>query len=404
MTIKMQKLKMLSLLNQRHILLPTTLFLLQGCMSPLALDHAVMAYDKTTSDIQSQQLLLNIARSQQHQPLHFTGVSNIAATFNFQFNAGATPALTGNSGLLMTPIFGGTVSENPTISIVPIEGEEFTRRLLAPFQENKLTMLLRQGADIDLILRLLAAELRIKNNQQDIVYTNCPKDIQGYRKFRQFVTQMSTVQDRHNLFIEPLQFEQSWQISLQNFTPEQLIDLQKDFKIDYDNKQQKLTITKRVTGHIVLTNYDPQILSNEERMKLNEEANKGAINDVMVDIREQYLGGEVPIHGFFRLRSFYNVLDFIGRDLDDEPEFFVEKFPQTPTVSENPIHSLGITISDNAPEKSPYFIQYDGVFYSLQPDTKYPWNREGFRLLHQIFQMTMAELSQHNSPSIMISK
>jgi hypothetical protein len=32
----------------------------------------------------------------------------------------------------LTPVFGGTISENPTISIVPIEGEEFTRRLLTP--------------------------------------------------------------------------------------------------------------------------------------------------------------------------------------------------------------------------------------------------------------------------------
>ena len=390
-------------LNRHHFLLSTAI-LLQGCMSPLALDHAVMAYDQTTSDIQSQQLLLNIARSQQHQPLHFTGVSNIAATFNFQFNAGATPALTGNAGMLMTPIFGGTISENPTISIVPIEGEEFTRRLLAPFQESKLTMLLRQGADIDLVLRLIAGELRIKSNKQDIVYTNCPKDVDGYRKFRQLVTQMSTIQDRHNLFVEPLQFEQSWQVSLGKLSPEQLVDLQKEFKVDYDAHNKQLNLTKRVTGHIVLTNYDPQTLSNEERIKLNEEADKGSMNDIMVDVRQAYLGGEVPIHGFFRLRSFYNVLNFIGRDIDDEPEFSVDKLPATPSVSENPIHSLGILVSEKEPENSPYFVKYDGLFYALQPDTGYHWNREGFRLLHQIFQMTMAELSQHSTPSITISK
>lgn len=391
-------------LKREYFLLSTALLVLQGCMSPLALDHAVMAYDQTTSDIQSQQLLLNIARSQQHQPLHFTGVSNIAATFNFQFNAGATPALTGNAGMLMTPIFGGTVSENPTISIVPIEGEEFTRRLLTPFQESKLTMLLRQGADIDLVLRLIAGELRIKSTKQDIVYTNCPKDVDGYRKFRQLVTQLSTIQDRHNLFVEPLQFEQSWQVSLEKLSPEQLVDFQKEFKVDYDPIHKQLTLTKRVIGHIVLTNYDPQTLSNEDRIKLNEEADKGSTNDILVDVREAYLGGEVPIHGFFRLRSFYNVLNFIGRDIDDEPEFAVEKFPATPSVSENPIHSLGIAISQNEPENSAYFVKYDSLFYALQPDTGYHWNREGFRLLHQIFQMTMAELSQHSTPSITISK
>lgn len=385
-------------------LIPALLSGLQGCMSPLALDHAVMAYDQTTTEIQSKQLLLNIARAHQHQPLHFTGVSNIAATFNFQFNAGATPALTGESGSLMTPIFGGTVSENPTISIVPIEGEEFTRRLLTPFQENKLTMLLRQGADVDLILRLLAAELRIKGNGHEMVLNNKPNDASGYRQFRRFVTHLSSVQDRHTLFVEPLMFDRSWQIPVDSLTPEQLAQLQKDFKIAYDDRIKQLTLTKRVTGRIILTNYDPQLLSNEERIRLNEEADNAAMNDVMVDIRAGHPGGELPVHGFFRLRSFYNVLNFIGRDIDDEPEFPVDKHPDTPVVSENPVHTLGISVSENEPDDTAMTVQYEGLYYAVMPETGYPWNREGFRLLHQIFQMTMAELSQQGAPQITISK
>ncbi|WP_411727598.1 hypothetical protein [Methyloglobulus sp.] len=47
---------------------------LQGCLTPMALDHAVIEYDKATTDILSKLILLNIARSHQHQPMHFTGV------------------------------------------------------------------------------------------------------------------------------------------------------------------------------------------------------------------------------------------------------------------------------------------------------------------------------------------
>lgn len=249
-------------LPNKVLIMAMTLLSLQGCMSPLALDHAVMAYDQTTSDIQSQQLLLNIARAHQHQPLHFTGVSNIAATFNFQFNAGATPALTGESGSVMTPIFGGSVSENPTISIIPIEGEEFTRRLLTPFQESKMTMLLRQGADVDLILRLLAGELRLKGGNKETVYNNKPSDREGYQNFRQLVTQLSSVQDRHHLFIEPLQFYQSWVIAMDALNPEQIANLHKEFDVEYDVYHKQLTLTKRIIGHAVITNYDPQLLSN----------------------------------------------------------------------------------------------------------------------------------------------
>lgn len=37
------------------------------------------------------------------------------------------------------PVFGGSVAENPTFSIVPIEGEEFTKRLLTPFRKPNLS-------------------------------------------------------------------------------------------------------------------------------------------------------------------------------------------------------------------------------------------------------------------------
>ena len=68
-----------------------------GCLSPITLNRAVTAYDEAITDAISKQLLINIARAHQHQPIHFTGVSNIAATFDFRVSAGATPALTGEA-------------------------------------------------------------------------------------------------------------------------------------------------------------------------------------------------------------------------------------------------------------------------------------------------------------------
>ncbi len=380
------------------------LFGLQGCFSPIALDHAVIAYDKTTSEILSKQLLLNIARAHQHQPMHFTGVSNIAATFNFQFNAGATPAFTGDTGSLLTPIFGGTLSENPTISRVPIEGEEFTRRLLTPFQENKLTMLLRQGVDVDLMLRLLAAELRIYNGGQKGVYLNKPKNAEGYRLFRQAVLHLSSIQDGHKLFVEPLIFERHWTLPAESMTADQLADLQKDFKVKYQPERKQVTLSKRVTGRIILTNYDPATLSNEERMRLHEEADQSADNDVSVDIRPGYPGGEWPIHGVFRLRSFHNVLNFIGRSINDDPEYTVDKRPETPRVRENPVHTMALLVSENEQAEADISVQFGNWYYALKPEAGYQWNREGFRLLSQIFQMTMTDLAQQGAPEIAITK
>jgi hypothetical protein len=380
-----------------------TLCGLQGCFSPTALDHAVIEYDKATTDVLSKQLLLNIARSHQHQPLHFTGVANIAATFNFQFNAGATPAFTGENGSLLTPVFGGTVSENPTISIVPIEGEEFTRRLLTPFQENKLTMLLRQGVDVDLLLRLLAGELRINGDKQGGIYLNKPGHADGYRLFRQAVLHLSTIQDRHNLFVEPLMFDQHWTMPAESLTAEQMTALQKEFKVEYQAERKQVELSKRMIGRILLTNYDPSTLSNEERIRLHEEAGQGADNDVSVDIRPGYPGGEWPIHGVFRLRSFHNVLNFIGQSISDDPEYAVAKHPQTPDVSENPVNTMALLVSGSDPDAE-LSVKFGENYYALQPEIGYQWNREGFRLLCQIFQMTMTDLAQKGAPAITIAK
>lgn len=377
---------------------------LQGCFSPMALDRAVIEYDKATTAILSKQLLLNIARSHQHQPMHFTGVSNIAATFNFQFNAGATPAFTGETGSLLTPVFGGTVSENPTISIVPIEGEEFTRRLLTPFQENKLTMLLRQGVDVDLLLRLLAGELRIYDNGRSGIYLNKPGDAEGYRLFRQAVLHLSTIQDKRKLFVEPLLFDRHWTVPSEALTAEQIAALQKEFKVEYHIERKQLTLTKRVTGHILLTNYDPTTLSNEERIQLHEEADKGAANDVSVDIRPGHPGGEWPIHGVFRLRSFHNVLNFIGQSITDDPEYAVAKHLRTPKVNENPVHTMALSVSDDEPATADMSVQFGDRYYALQAETGYQWNREGFRLLCLVFQMTMTDLAQQGAPTITIAK
>ena len=110
---------------------------LTGCLAPMTLEADVLNYDKSSNNVLSRQLLLNIARARYRDPIHFTGIANIAATYNFQMSAGMTPALTGESGGLLAPTFGIGAAENPTISIVPIEGAEFTKRLMTPFTADK---------------------------------------------------------------------------------------------------------------------------------------------------------------------------------------------------------------------------------------------------------------------------
>ncbi len=377
-----------------------------GCTTPLFLDRAVLAYDDLATNMLSKQLLLNIARARHHLPIHFTSLANIAATFDFRFQAGLSPALTGEASTALLPLLGASVAENPTVSIVPIEGEEFTKRLLTPIEESKLTLLLRQGVDVDLLLRLAVAELRMKDDAhgEEKAYFNRPADAVGYPVFRRAMTHLSAIQDRNQLYIEPLMYKRRLPFHGAP-TPEAMAaDKLNHAHIEYDAASHSYFIEQQVPGRLAITNYDPNTIAVSDLQRLHEEAEHQAANEIMLDIRVGHVGGEMPLHGKLRLRSFYNILNFIGRSMSDELEYDVEADPRTPRIAENPVYALAVSEaeSDNTLEEPN--VKFRGQYYGLTEEAHYPWNREGFRLLHQLFQLTVTDLPRGVGPPITIAK
>ncbi|HNV33895.1 MAG TPA: hypothetical protein PKK81_13215 [Nitrospira sp.] len=378
---------------------------LAGCLSPPTLNRAVLAYDEAITDAISKQLLINIARAHHHEPIHFTGVANVAATFDFRISAGATPALTGEHGRTLVPLFGGSIAENPTISITPIEGEEFTKRILAPFQESKLTLLLRQGVDIDLLLRLMAKELRLKHKGEEVAYRNSPSDKDGYDMFRKVVLHLSAIQDANHLYAEALTFERTWTIPAESVTAEGFATLEQQYLITYQSETRTYTLRKPVSGRILITNYDPATLPPAERVRLHETADQRPVNDVSFDIRAGHFGGEWPLQGDFRLRSFNAMLNFLGHAADEDREYAVEKDARTPPVAENPVHTMDLLILDHTPDEPDLAVKSHGRYYAINaagPQAR--WNREAFKLLSQLFQMTVTDVPRTGVPSITIAK
>jgi hypothetical protein len=379
--------------------------LLSGCFSPKALEHVVIAYDHSVTKSLVEQLLLNIARSHHHQPVHFTAISSIAATFNYQFTAGATPPFGGlDGGFALAPFFAGSVAENPTFTISPIEGEDFTQRLLTPLREGKLTLLLRQGVDIDLLLRLMAGEIRTSMNDEETAYYNRPADRTGYPIFRQIVLHLSRLQDNNQLFIEPLVYDREWTFPLSSFSGGDFQALESNYRVIVDADLQTYTLQKRSIGHTVITNYDPTTISNVERLRLQAKADRWPPNDILVDIRPGNPGGEYPIQGAFRLRSFHGILNFLGRTIEGEPEYNVGPDPRTGKVNENPMRVMDIIESSDPLPNAQLSVTHDGKYYSIADDEERSWNQESFRLLYQLFQMTVTDAPRGNVPSITIAK
>lgn len=303
------------------------------------------------------------------------------------------------------PIFGGSVAENPTISIAPIEGEEFTRRLLTPFRESKFILLLRQRYDIDLLLRLMTQELRIRRDGQEVAYRNRPMDRAGYEMFRQVVTHLSYIQDKNQLYAEPLMYIRTWTLPAGSVTAEGFQALEKEYRVIFNQADNEYTIQKQITGPTLITNYDPEILPPDERAQLLHETEEGSEDDVTFDIRAEYVGGEYPMKGNFRLRSFNAILGFLGRSLEEDPEYRVERDSRTPPVAENPIHTMELVMSEGRPSGVDLAVQLGGKYYAV--NTTGPlarWNREAFQLLYFLFQMTVSEVPRAGVPSITIAK
>lgn len=138
---------------------------------------------------------------------------------------------------------------------------------------------------------------------------------------------------------------------------------------------------------------------------MHDENVLGLPNDVTIDIRPGHFGGGWPFKGDFRLRSFNAMLNFLGLSIAEEQEYHVEKDSRTPDVAENPVKTMDLVVSQSSPSGLDLVMRSHGQYYAVNtigPQAR--WNREAFKLLSQLFQMTVTEVPRASVPSITIAK
>lgn len=388
-----------------------------GCMGPTSLHRSVLGYDETISLLEREMLLINIARVHGNIPTHYTVTSNIAATFNFRTNAGFIGRIferaSGDAVSNYALNFGVSAAENPTINIVPISGEAFSKRILAPMYENKFLFLVFQGAPIDMVMRLMARGIEIQNKDGSFqgFFLNNPARTEEYTEFRKRVIHLDWLNTNRQLFVGRIPFRQSVRAKLDSpLSAGDLIDalekgyhwMQVEDKNDVEKgveKSVEYVLSKASMGRVLISNYDPRTLSNKERKVLNTIAAPRPSNFVLVDIRPGFPGGDYPIFGSIKLRSFNEIIEFIAAGIERNPEFDVDPDPHTGISFQNPRSVLAIMIDGPSP-KELFSVSYGGHDYSIK-DT--PWDYEAFKLLHHLFQMTVTDVTGVGIP-ITISK
>lgn len=378
---------------------------LAGCLGPVSLHEAVLRYDETVSRLESEMLLLNIARTHHNLPAHFTVTSSIAATFDYRANVGLTSNFFEAPGTNSTSLsLGASTAENPTLSIVPVQGEDFTRRILSPMDESKFEFLVFQGAPIDLVLRLMAdgVEVQDREGRFQRFILNRPTRPAEYEEFRRRVLHLAWLNATRQLFVGSLRAEESVLARLPALPSagDWLQAVEKGFRWRRVGADTEYELTRAVVGRVAITNYDPRTLGPAERAALNARAAANPANFVLVDIRPDGAGGNFPLFGAFKLRSLNVIIEFLAAGINQAPEFDVTPDPLTPSVAANPRRALAIEESDGRPSTG-LSVFYRGKYYSVADP---PWDRQGFKLLSQLFQMTVTDVSRVAVPEITIAK
>ena len=145
----------------------------------------MLGYDETVNALTQQILLLNVARLSQDRPPHFTVTSSIAATFNFETSAGLSGSVFEGAGTdVLTLSLNSRAAENPTFSIVPVTGQEFTQRILTPVNEDVLAFFMFQGVRFEQLSRLMGdgvEMLELDGRSQQFLYNRvtAPDDFAG---------------------------------------------------------------------------------------------------------------------------------------------------------------------------------------------------------------------------------
>lgn len=387
---------------------------LSGCLSPIAMHRAVIEYDRTVHQVEAELLLLNIARARHYRPVHFTAVSSVAATFDFRVRTGIDGHISRGpdpQNALVDLRYGTEVAENPTVTIVPIAGEEFTKRILRPLDESHFDFLVRQGFDISMILRLMARGVAVDGDEAPVLLFNIPSRKDEYTEFRRRLLHLASLDFAKKLRISSIMYEETYPVALDRaMTPVEVVAaLDKGYRWIVQEKGQPSFFSRKKHGRIALTNYDLHRLSNDERRSLNEEIERHPPDHLFVDIRPGYPGGEYPLRGFILLRSFNSIISFIARGIAEDPGYHVEKDPRTGPVPRNPAHVLEVEESSAPITDAEFSVPFEEKFYSIR---KFPitqgmepsWNQEAFAVLSNLFQMTVTDISNVKTPIISISK
>jgi len=370
-----------------------------ACVGPPVLEQQVLGYDEVTKTLDEKLLLLNIARVANDEIIHFTSTSSVAATFDWTTTIGVGGQVEEPRGIdFFNFNLGASVSENPTFSIFPVSGEEFTKRIVTPFTDDTFEFVVFQGAGINKVMRLMANGIEVQTDDGAFIrfIENDPRNPQEYEEFRRITAHLQWLNDRRDLFVRTLVFEETLIADFKAVPRAE--DINNGFNKGLRWRQKpdgNYELTRLRGGRVVVLNYDPMALTDQQRFELNEKIRKNPSGFVYLDIQSDGPGGNFPIQGAIKLRSMFQILRFLGMAISNATEFDVAPDPRTGAAFKPPTDTMKINISDTRPEGNVPWVEYNGRYYAVN-DTE--WDRLQFTILNVLFQTAVGDVEDVGIP------
>ena len=258
---------------------------LSGCVGPPVLERAVLGYDEVQAGLEQKLMLLNIARWHTQLPVHFTVTTSIAATFDWTTRVGVGGQLEESKGTNFFQVdLGASASENPTFSIMPVSGKDFAKRLLTPYSDDVFEFLVFQSGRVNRSMRLMGDGLQFQKPDGSFVryIQNTARFPEQYEEFRRIALHMQSLWDADQLFVRSLIFEETL---VEDFKGAPSAgDINDGFAMNLRWRQKpdgNYKLTRFTSGRSLITNYDPQSLSDDERSALNEKIKRNMSSEFL---------------------------------------------------------------------------------------------------------------------------
>ena len=186
------------------------LIVLSGCSAfgPRTVSRDQFNYNKAVADSTRNQMLLNLVRIRYLEEPVFLAVSSILTQYVYEGGAGVGTSIVLDGGAEDASTVAAEANvnyeERPTITYIPIEGREFSERMLSAIPSATMFAAAQQGWSVDILMRLGISRIGAVENMSfeaipppgiiDLPEQN-KREIEKLKKFQNVINLLTVLAD-----------------------------------------------------------------------------------------------------------------------------------------------------------------------------------------------------------------